>query len=137
MDQNISGNIDGTEGEELEACFNGEPLVETLGLSSFLNFTEIIEFPSFGNISENFQFGQLDAFEGDAFSTDFTTFYAGGDEALEMINNLTAASPNADGIVWTRDNIGALNASDYYNATSGSSWYWNRTTTTEISTTAS
>ena len=125
MDQNISGNIDGTEGEVLEACFNGEPLVETLGLSSFLNFTEIIEFPSFGNISENFQFGQLDAFEGDAFSTNFTTFYVAGDEALEMINNLTSASPNADGTVWTRDNIDDLNSSVYYQETeqsNGTNW---------------
>ena len=137
MEQNISENIDGIVGEAVEACFTGAPLVDTLGLSTYLNFTEIIQFPSLGNISDNFQFNQLDAFEGDAFSTDFTTFYSAGDDALVTINQLTAASPNADGIVWTRDNIGDLNASHYYNETNSSSWYWDRTTTTEISTTAS
>jgi len=135
VDQNVSDIIDGPAGEVVDACFTGAPLVPALGLSSWLNFTEVIKFPSFGFINESFEFEQLDAFEDNAFSTNFTTFYSAGDEALVMINNLTAASPNFDGIQWTRDNIDTLNASLYYEESNGSSWYWNGSWITTTTTT--
>lgn len=114
VDQNVTATIDGTAGEVMAACLTEEPLADTLGLSSYLNFTEIITFPSLGNISESFRFDQLNAFEGDADSTNFTTFYSKGDAALLTINNLTAASPSADGHVWSRDDISTLDSSTYY-----------------------
>jgi len=114
VDQNVAATINGTEGQVADACLNGDSLVETLGLSSYLNFTEVITFPSLGNISDHFEFQQLDSFQEDAVSTNFTTFYSEGDAALLIINNLTAASPFADGYHWSRDYISALNSTQYY-----------------------
>jgi len=113
VDQNVSDAV-GEDGQVMDACLAAEPLADTLGLSGYLNFTEVITFPSLGNISEQFQFEQLTAFEDEAFSTNFTTFYSEGDEALLIINNLTALSPRSVGEVWSRDNISALNSTWYY-----------------------
>jgi len=113
VDQNVSEAV-GEDGQVMDACLAAEPLADTLGLSGYLNFTEVITFPSLGNISEQFQFEQLTAFEDEAFSTNFTTFYSEGDEALLIINNLTALSPRSVGEVWSRDNISALNSTWYY-----------------------
>jgi len=107
-------------GELFDACVADEGLTDTLGLSEFLNFTQQITFPSLGNISQEFQFTELIAFEDDAFSTNFTTFYATGDAALLTINNLTAHSPLALGgdgallVHWDRSNVAALNSTAYY-----------------------
>jgi len=114
VDQNVTGTIGGTPGEVFEACLTGEPLADTLGLSAFLNFTEEITFPSFANLSNDFQFDQLSTLEVDANSTSFTTFYGKGDDALLTINSYTAASDFADGYVWTRDNISAFDSTVYY-----------------------
>jgi len=118
VEQNVTDTINGTVGEVVEACLTDERLTDVLGLSAFLNFTNLIEFPSMGNLSDSFHFEQLDAFEGDALSTNFTTFYAKGDAALLTINNLTASSPAADGVHWDRTNVAELSPSAYFAADS-------------------
>jgi len=118
VDNNVTSVINGSTGEVAQACLTGDPLVATLGLSTYLNFTHKITFPSLGNISDNFQFNQLDEFEGDAFSINFTTFYSEGNDALMAINNLTSTSPyasyNLTSLVWSRENIASLDSSWYY-----------------------
>ena len=118
VDQNVTATFNNSAGEILQACLNNDRLVETLGLSGDLNFTNEITFPSLGNITQNFQFSSLLSFDSDAQAMNFTTFYKAGDDALSVINNLTLNSPNTalNSLArhYTRDNISALTSTDYY-----------------------
>jgi len=111
-------------GEIFDACLNDTALADALGLSQFLDFSHQIEFPLLGNITQDFQFTELVAFEDDAFATDKTTFYSTGDTALLHINNLTDNSPMADPaqnggsdaliVHWDRMNVASLDSKSYY-----------------------
>jgi hypothetical protein len=118
VDSNITHYIDGTAGDVFQACLTNDKLTDALGVGDSLNFTNQITFPTLGNITQEFQFSELMSFEDDAFATNFTTFYGTGDEALIVINNLTAISPktgpNSLPTSFTRANISNLNSSAYY-----------------------
>jgi methyl-accepting chemotaxis protein len=115
VDQNVTNFVNNTGGEVFQSCLDNSKLIIALGLGESLNFTNQIEFPSLGNISEDFTFSDLTSFETDTAATDFTTFYANGDRALNGINNLTLYSANG-GIqhVYTRENVSNLNTTYYY-----------------------
>eukprot|EP01084_Bolivina_argentea_P153699 267979_1 len=114
-DDDVAGVINGTNGVVLQACLDNERLTETFGLGGPLNFSDSIQFHMFGNMTENFQFGDLILFEDDALSTNFTTFYVKGDAALLTINNLTSSSPFAnDTTYYDRSNVMDLNSTEYY-----------------------
>ena len=118
VDQNVTATFNSSDGEIFEACLNNEKLVVTLGLTGNLNFRNQITFPTLGNITDDFQFSNLLSFDADAQSTNFTTFYGAGDDALTTINNLAVLSsntiPNGLARYYTRDNITALTSTDYY-----------------------
>ena len=118
IDSNVTATFDNAAGEIFQACLTNEKLTTTLGVGDALNFTNTIEFPSLGNITDQFQFGDFIQFEDDAFNTNFTTFYENGNLALQTINNLTSISPRAQlqglSMYYTRDNISILNSSAYY-----------------------
>jgi len=114
IESDVKGTVNNTAGEIFEACLTNEKLVDTLGLGSSLNFSNSIEFPSFGNLTEQFSFSDLLSFEDDAFSMNFTTFYHSGDVALAGINNLTLNMFAAKQHSFDRANVSTLNATEYY-----------------------
>ncbi len=68
LDRNVTETFNSTAGEIFQACLTNERLTETLGVGAALNFTQLIEFPSLGNITEEFQFSEMLSFEDDAMS---------------------------------------------------------------------
>jgi len=140
VDDNVTEYYDDFAGRTFQGCLSNERLVDILGLGDELDFTESIEFPTLGNVTDDFSFGALDSFDQNAQALDMTTFYGAGDEALVAINDMigdcppslsTEVSPgvfvvvysyapcganNAD--VFTRDNFSAIDPSDYYNESS-------------------
>eukprot|EP00484_Ammonia_sp_Unknown_P015886 CAMPEP_0197081312 /NCGR_PEP_ID=MMETSP1384-20130603/214570_1 /TAXON_ID=29189 /ORGANISM="Ammonia sp." /LENGTH=559 /DNA_ID=CAMNT_0042520207 /DNA_START=479 /DNA_END=2158 /DNA_ORIENTATION=- len=109
VESDVTAKVNNTAGEIFEACLTNEELTKTFGVDKYLNFTSQIEFPSLGDITSDFQFSELIAFE-------FTTFYTLGNEALVGINNLTTSSPfkPLGCCTWTRANVSTLNSTEFY-----------------------
>eukprot|EP00487_Bulimina_marginata_P009322 TRINITY_DN3711_c0_g2_i1.p1 TRINITY_DN3711_c0_g2~~TRINITY_DN3711_c0_g2_i1.p1 ORF type:complete len:285 (+),score=37.86 TRINITY_DN3711_c0_g2_i1:501-1355(+) len=118
IDSDVTATYNNTAGQVFAACLNNDKLVDTLGLGGQLNFTNTIQFPSLGNITDDFQFSELLSFEDSATATNFTTFYVDGNAALAGINNLTLSTYATVQHYFTRANISSLTSTDYYTASS-------------------
>lgn len=116
IDANVTAAYpNNTVAEIFDACMHGEKLVHVLGLGDSLNFSgDIISWESLGNITDDFEFEDLVSFEDDAASTDFTTFYEEGNDALEAINNFTMAAAATQQTFFTRNNVSDLDVSLFY-----------------------
>ena len=102
IDDNVTAYYPSDTGKVFQSCLDNDTLVDAFGLREDLNFTKAITFPTFTNISANFEFGGLASLNDDAQNESNSTFYGPGDAALILINALTGLP------AWTRVNFKAV-----------------------------
>jgi len=97
-------------GKVVEACLLNTSLLDAFNLSSQLSFRDKIPFYDLPNISQVFDFPELDKLSNDVKNLNLTTFDFGGAsvaDELQSINQITSSL--GDPVVYNRTNVVNLN----------------------------